>query len=155
MHDAPHLSPTQSHGRTIVGGIFAALIQAFADPGRQIETSDTRRETIDGAFELTQQVRFELESEREVFPILGKMSPPSKHRTRSTGKAPDIPLPPNGKIPQAPKPGRKTWQRQPEDADKDIELDPPAPTPAPPCPAPRKKSGAVSRVAPGAGAEDE
>ncbi|KAG6912459.1 hypothetical protein DXG01_014386, partial [Tephrocybe rancida] len=83
------------------------------------------------------------------------MSPPSKHRTRSTGKAPDIPLPPNGKIPQAPKPGCKTQQRQPEDADKDIELDPPAPTPAPPRPAPRKKSGAVSRVAPGAGAEDE
>ncbi|KAG6913401.1 hypothetical protein DXG01_007071, partial [Tephrocybe rancida] len=74
--------------------------------------------------------------------------------------APNIALPPNGRIPQAPKPGPKTGQHQSKDADKDIELEPPAPTPAAPHPAaPRpalhKKSGAVSRVAPGADAEDE
>ncbi|KAG6903895.1 hypothetical protein DXG01_014132, partial [Tephrocybe rancida] len=83
MHDAPHLSPTQSTADERgwaderggadeeVGDKAGSMdaLSAFADPGRQIETSDTRRETIDVVFESTQQVRFELESEREAFPI--------------------------------------------------------------------------------------
>ncbi|KAG6912859.1 hypothetical protein DXG01_011513, partial [Tephrocybe rancida] len=85
-------------------------------------------------------------------PRVGKISPPSKRSTRSTGKAPDIALPPNGKIPQAPKPGRKTRQRQSKDTDKDIESEAPVPTPAAPRPIPRKKSGAVSGAAPGTNA---
>ncbi|KAG6913625.1 hypothetical protein DXG01_005514 [Tephrocybe rancida] len=51
------------------------------------------------------------------------MSPPSKRSTCSTGKAPDIALLPNGKIPQAPKPRCKTRQCQSKDTDKDIESD--------------------------------
>ncbi|KAG6906233.1 hypothetical protein DXG01_015049 [Tephrocybe rancida] len=82
------------------------------------------------------------------------MSPLLKRSMRSTGKAPDIALPPNGKIPQAPKPGHKTQQRQSNDADKDIQLDV-VPTPAAPRPIPCKKPVTVSRTTPGTDAEDE
>ncbi|KAG6904422.1 hypothetical protein DXG01_010047 [Tephrocybe rancida] len=44
------------------------------------------------------------------------------HLRLVANSAPDIALPPNGKIPQAPKPGHKTRQRQSKNADKDIEL---------------------------------
>ncbi|KAG6913870.1 hypothetical protein DXG01_003764 [Tephrocybe rancida] len=70
-------------------------------------------------------------------------------------KAPNIALPPNGKIPQAPKPRCKTWQHRSKNADKDIKLEPPIPTPAAPCPVLCKKSGTVSGAAPGTNAEDE
>ncbi|KAG6913489.1 hypothetical protein DXG01_006478, partial [Tephrocybe rancida] len=83
------------------------------------------------------------------------MSPPSKRSTRSTGKAPDIALPQNGKMPQASKSTRKTRQRQSNDADKDIELEPPVPTPVGPCPVPHKKPGPASGAAPGAFIDDE
>ncbi|KAG6909531.1 hypothetical protein DXG01_016924 [Tephrocybe rancida] len=86
------------------------------------------------------------------------MPPPplSKHSTHSTSKAPNITLLPNGRIPQAPKPGCKTQQCQSKDADKDIGLEPPAPTPAVPHPVlHKKKSGTVSGAAPGADTEDE
>ncbi|KAG6913171.1 hypothetical protein DXG01_009072, partial [Tephrocybe rancida] len=83
------------------------------------------------------------------------MSPPSKRSTRSTGKAPDIALPQNGKMPQASKSTRKTRQHQSNDADKDIELEPPVPTPVGPRPVPRKKPSPASGAAPGAFIDDE
>ncbi|KAG6904687.1 hypothetical protein DXG01_008088, partial [Tephrocybe rancida] len=83
------------------------------------------------------------------------MSPPSKRSTRSTGKAPDIALLQNGKMPQASKSTRKTRQHQSNDADKDIELEPPVPTPVGPRPVPRKKPGPASGAAPGAFIDDE
>ncbi|KAG6904370.1 hypothetical protein DXG01_010550, partial [Tephrocybe rancida] len=71
------------------------------------------------------------------------MSPPLKRSTRSTGKAPNIALLPNGKIPQAPKPEHKTQQHQSKDTDKDIKSEAPVPTPAAPRPIPSKKSGTL------------
>ncbi|KAG6913363.1 hypothetical protein DXG01_007379, partial [Tephrocybe rancida] len=107
------------------------------------------------------------------------MSPPSKRSTRSGGKVPDISLPRNGKLHQAPKPGRKTREsneedsnaapqaaqpkkstrktRQSRDVDKEVNPDAEVPvlTPAASRPVPRKKSGPANGVAPGANAEDE
>ncbi|KAG6904805.1 hypothetical protein DXG01_007034, partial [Tephrocybe rancida] len=92
---------------------------------------------------------------------------------------PDISLPQNGKLHQAPKPGRKTrksneeesnaapqaaqpkkstWKtRQSRDVDKEVNPDTEVPvlTPAASCPVPRKKSGPANGVAPGADAKDE
>ncbi|KAG6904807.1 hypothetical protein DXG01_007031 [Tephrocybe rancida] len=98
---------------------------------------------------------------------------------RSGSKVPDISLPQNSKLHQAPKPGRKTREsnkedsnavpqaaqpkkstrktRQSRDVDKEVNPDAEVPvlTPAASRPVPRKKSGPANGVAPGTDAEDE
>ncbi|KAG6905901.1 hypothetical protein DXG01_017035 [Tephrocybe rancida] len=84
------------------------------------------------------------------------MSPPMKRSMRSAGNAPDIPLPQNSKMPQAPK-SSKTWESKDADnIDEGIVIDDlQAPPPAPEHPVPCRKTAAPVTAAPGTNAEDE